>query len=147
MMKKLLLTIVFFLIGLILMNKVVNAPTVRCIYMNNTAVAIYPYIRIMHAVNMAEAQTDKVHFDTLAYNPKERAVGAFQIRPARLKDYNRQTGHNYRMEDLFDYNISKEIFLFYAYQIGWRNPQRIARKWNGSGPKTLVYWKKVKKWL
>jgi hypothetical protein len=85
--------------------------------------------------------------DTLAYNPAEKAVGYFQIRPIRLIDYNKRTGHKYRLKDMYDYKTSKEVFLFYADQIGYQDPQKIARSWNGSGWKTEIYWKKVKVYL
>ena len=75
------------------------------------------------------------------YNPEEQATGYFQIRPIRLQDYNSRTGKMYTMNDLYDYNISKEIFLYYTQG---RSYERVAKSWNGSGPKTIDYWKKVK---
>ena len=50
------------------------------------------------------------------------------------------------MKDLYDYNISEEIFLYYATCIGF-DLETIAKNWNGSGPKTITYWKKVKQYL
>jgi hypothetical protein len=85
--------------------------------------------------------------DTLAYNVDEEAIGAFQIRPIRLLDYNQRTGKNYKKEDCYNFEISKEIFLYYAGKIGLQNYETIARKWNGSGVTTLDYWKKVKSYL
>lgn len=82
--------------------------------------------------------------DTLAYNPSEEAAGAFQIRPVRLLDYFQRTGINYKIEDCYNYDISKEIFLYYARQTGYRDYERIARNWNGSGKSTIDYWDKVK---
>ena len=75
------------------------------------------------------------------YNPEEQATGYFQIRPIRLQDYNSRTGKMYTMNDLYDYNISKEIFLYYTQG---RSYERVAKSWNGSGPKTIDYWEKVK---
>ena len=103
---------------------------------------INPYVKLIHAIGMIETR-----HDTLAINPVEEAVGFFQIRPIRLKDYNIRTGNNYTMKDLFDYNISEKIFLYYATQIGPYNFERIARNWNGSGPKTYYYWNRVRKYL
>jgi hypothetical protein len=85
--------------------------------------------------------------DTLANNPLEEAIGAFQIRPIRLLDYNQRTGNKYKMEDCYNYNISKKIFLFYANQIGYPKYEEIARNWNGSGQTTREYWDKVKSFL
>jgi len=97
------------------------------------------YDRLIKAVVQVESAGD-----TLAYNPSEEAVGAFQIRPIRLHDYNRRTGNNYKIADCYNFEISKEIFLYYAKQTGYPDYETIARKWNGSGKATLVYWEKVK---
>lgn len=100
------------------------------------------YDRLITAVVNVESSGD-----TLAYNLIEDAYGAFQIRPIRLRDYNSRTGKNYLMKDCYRYNISKEIFLYYAKRIGYPEYETIARQWNGSGSKTLVYWQKVKVYL
>ena len=70
---------------------------------------INPYQKLIYAVGMVETKCD-----TLAYNPVEHAVGYFQIRPVRLKDYNNRTGSSYTMKDMFNYNIAEKIFLYYA---------------------------------
>ncbi len=101
-----------------------------------------PYRKLIHAVGMVET-----NFDTLAYNPIEEAAGYFQIRPIRIKDYNKRTGSNYTTKDMFDYHISEKIFLYYASQLGPYNFEQIAKNWNGSGKKTILYWKRVKKYL
>jgi hypothetical protein len=85
--------------------------------------------------------------DTLAFNLAEEAVGAFQIRPIRILDYNRRTGNNYKLEDCYSLKISKEIFLYYAIENDYLDYESIARNWNGSGRTTLDYWKKIKKYL
>lgn len=101
-----------------------------------------PFRRLIHAIGMVETG-----FDTLAYNPLEQAAGCFQIRPIRLEDYNRRTGKNYTMNDLYNYDISEKIFLYYASKAGPYNFESIARNWNGSGEKTIQYWNKVKEYL
>lgn len=103
---------------------------------------VKPYDRLIHAIGMVETK-----FDTLAYNPVEQAVGYFQIRPIRLEDYNKRTGSNYKMHDLYNYEISEKIFLYYATRIGPYNFEKISRDWNGSGRKTYYYWNRVKKYL
>ncbi len=97
------------------------------------------YARLIKAIVQVESRGD-----TLAYNPKEKAIGAFQIRPIRLRDYNRRTGKDYNHQDCFNYKISREIFLYYAKKIGYPDYESIARSWNGSGKSTLAYWEKVK---
>ncbi len=103
---------------------------------------VEPFKNLIHAIGMVETQ-----FDTLAYNPVEEAVGYFQIRPIRLLDYNIRTGSNYTRHDLFNYEISEKIFLFYASEIGPYDLERVARTWNGSGKNTGLYWNQVKRFL
>jgi len=100
---------------------------------------ISSYDALIRAVVMVESGGN-----LLAYNPKEQATGPFQIRPIRLLDYNMRTHKSYTLNDMYDYDISKEIFIYFAKKRG-KNFEMIARSWNGSGPKTLEYWKEVKK--
>jgi hypothetical protein len=103
---------------------------------------IEPYKQLVYATAMVETGRD-----TLAYNPLEEAAGIFQIRPVRLVDYNKRTGSSHNRADLFDYNVSEKIFLYYASQIGPYNFEKIARRWNGSGQKTDFYWTRIKEYL
>lgn len=96
------------------------------------------YTRLINAVVMVESGGDN-----MAYNLLEQAYGAFQIRPIRLLDYYQRTGKNYKIEDCYNYKVSKEIFLYYAVLNGGSDYQSIACNWNGSGKMTLIYWKKV----
>lgn len=104
--------------------------------------AIEPYKHLEHVIGMIET-----FGDTLAYNPLEEAYGIFQIRPVRLIDFNLRTQSNYTSRDLFNYQISEKIFLYYASQIGPYNIEKIARRWNGSGEQTDYYWERVKELL
>lgn len=105
-------------------------------------VPVNPFKQLISAIGMVETK-----YDTMAYNPKEEAVGYFQIRPIRVEDYNKRTGSTYTKMDMYDYHVSEKIFLYYASQIGPYNFKRIAQNWNGSGPKTVTYWNRVKKFL
>ena len=70
------------------------------------------------------------------------AVGIAQIREVRLRDYNSKTNHRYQMKDLYDPAVSKEIFIYYFSQ---HNDMDLAiRRWQGSGPMTFDYLKRVK---
>jgi hypothetical protein len=100
---------------------------------------VQPFRKLIQAIGMVETRQD-----TFAYNPEEHAVGYFQIRPIRLDDYNTRTGNDYSMKDLYNYHISEKIFLFYASGIGPYKFEEIAKKWNGSGEQTALYWKNVK---
>ena len=103
---------------------------------------VKPFQKLIYAVGMTEGSCD-----TLAYNEKEDAVGFFQIRPVRLNEYNDRTGSSYTMNDMYNYQIAEKIFLYYASAIGPYNFEKIARSWNGSGPMTITYWKKVNKYI
>jgi hypothetical protein len=103
---------------------------------------VEPYKKLIFAIGMVETKGD-----TLAYNPFEEAIGIFQIRPIRLKDYNQRTGNNYKSKDLFNYEISKRIFLYYAEMVGPYKFEQIARRWNGSGLLTTSYWYRIRQYL
>jgi len=119
----------------------VTAPevTVGYIYCSES---VDVYERLINAVTQVESLGDH-----LAYNLNEEAVGAFQIRPIRILDYNQRTGKEYTIENCFNYDVSEEVFLYYAKLIGYPDYEKIARDWNGSGEATLIYWEKVKKHL
>lgn len=139
-MKSLLKKITAITVLMTLAVKVFAPASESLLVLRNNAVE--PFKRLIHAIGMVETQ-----FDTLAYNPIEQAAGFFQIRPIRLMDYNLRTCSNYTMSDLFNYNISEKIFLYYAAAIGPYDFERIARTWNGSGESTNLYWEQVKKFL
>ena len=73
------------------------------------------------------------------------AYGIAQIRDIRIRDYNERTGKGYTLEDCLDSAISREVFMYYAEKIG--DYEKAAKKWNGSGYMTEIYWEKVKKEL
>jgi len=103
---------------------------------------VEPYKQLMYAIGFVETMND-----TMAYNPLEEATGIFQIRPIRLQDYNNRTGSKYKMDDLFKYEVSERIFLYFADQIGPYDLEQIARRWNGSGNMTTFYWNRIKEFL
>jgi hypothetical protein len=105
-------------------------------------VPVEPYKKLALAIGIVETKCD-----TLAYNPLENAAGIFQIRPIRLIDYNSRTRSSYSRKDLFKYEISEKIFMYYADQIGPYNLELIAKKWNGSGHQTSNYWNRIKRHL
>jgi hypothetical protein len=136
LMKKTVVIICFFLFSLNLFAPAGGALLIE------PSEGINPFGKLIHAIGMVETK-----HDTLAYNREEKATGYFQIRPIRLKDYNKRTGNKYKMKDMYDYYISEKIFLYYASQIGPYNNEKIAKDWNGSGKKTRIYWNKVKRYL
>jgi hypothetical protein len=98
-----------------------------------------PFEKIYWGVNEVESKQD-----SLAYNPLEEAVGKSQIRPIRLEDYNRRTGNSYRLVDMYNPEISRKVFMYYASQIGPYDKEKIIRDWNGSGSMTYTYLDSVK---
>jgi hypothetical protein len=117
------------------------APDIKVTYIKVPEL-LNPFDRLIYAVVQVESNGD-----TMAFNLCEEAIGAFQIRPVRLLDYNQRTGTNFKAEDCYNFKISKEIFLFYARITGHYDFESIARNWNGRGKKTLDYWEKVKTYL
>ncbi len=104
--------------------------------------AINPFENLMYAVGMVETSGN-----TLAFNEIEEAAGVFQIRQVRVDEYNRRTGSNYTLADMFNYDLSAKVFLYFASVVGPYNFERIAKRWNGSGPMTELYWKRIMRFL
>jgi hypothetical protein len=132
---------VIFIIFLLLVSIRAIAPPYPTLYIT-IAEPIDPYKAIKYAIGCVECK-----LDTLALNPSEQAYGYFQVRQVRLDDYYKRTGIKYSLSDMYDYEKAERVFMYYATRIGHRNPGRIAREWNGSGPKTWDYWNKVKIYL
>ena len=96
-----------------------------------------PYERIIHAIGMVETR-----LDTLAYNPEEQAVGFFQARIIRVRDYNQRTGDTLTLMDMYNYQKAKKVFMHYAVQFRYDDYEGISKDWNKST--TNRYWNKVK---
>jgi hypothetical protein len=103
---------------------------------------IKPFTVLMNAIAIVETMGNN-----LAYNELENAVGKLQIRQVRLDEYNRRTGSRFRLTDMFDPANSEKVFLYFASVAGPYNFERIAKRWNGSGPKTELYWERIKRHL
>lgn len=133
--------IVFVTVLLILLSFRVSAPSRESLIIFDSK-PVEPYKKLITAIGIVETMSD-----TVAYNPVEEAAGYFQIRPIRLEDYNRRTGSDYTMNDLFNYEISEKIFIYFADQIGPYDLEQIAKRWNGSGHMTISYWNRIKQYL
>jgi hypothetical protein len=96
-----------------------------------------PYLPILKACIEIESRGD-----SLAYSFKEDAAGILQIRPIRLKQYFIETGIYYSLNDCFNPDISKKIFLHFAAQFNPYDYKAIAKDWNKS--KSDYYWNLVK---
>jgi len=91
------------------------------------------------------------NFDTMAYNSKENAAGVLQIRPIMVREVNRLLGEDkYTLKDRWNKAKSIEMFNVIRLHLKGATDEQIARTWNGgyngkNNPKTLGYWKKVRK--
>ena len=126
-MKKLIVFILFFF------TLRAYAPELNCFYIFQIVVNYDPLIKAVNIVEVGDGND--------LYNEVENAVGWFQIRQIRVEDYNKRRGTNYKLEDFYDYELSKEMFLYYAKG---KTFEQAAKDWNGSGPKTIDYWNLVK---
>jgi hypothetical protein len=135
-MKKIFLLLIFGLLPCM-----AYSPGYNVLYIAE-AMPICPYDKIISIITFIESSNNP-----LAYNKTEKAVGLFQIRPIRLRDYNEKANKNYTLKDCFDPIISKKIFLFYARKYEPTDFEGISHEWNGKYGKTDKYWKKVKKRL
>lgn len=99
------------------------------------------YDPLVHAVWAWETRGS---FDLMSYNVKEEATGPLQIRPCRLEHYNRLTGKEYILNDMYNFEIAREVFLYFAKG---KSFEQAAKDWNGSGPMTIDYWKGVTTYL
>jgi hypothetical protein len=131
-MKKMKISLILLFLTLVL-----KAPEWRCLIIN-VPEPIQPYEVIWRAVCQVESSGNP-----LAYNKEENAVGIAQIRSIRIADFNKRTGKNYQLKEMYCPVKSKEVFLYFANKI--QEPDKIIRDWNGSGKATYVYLKKVKK--
>jgi hypothetical protein len=129
--------IIILFIGLSFTVKAV-APDTTFLTISEAPV-IQPYAPLMNAIGIFETMGN-----TLAFNEFENAAGIFQIRQVRVDDYNQRTGSNYTLLDMFDYEISQKVFLYFAEIAGPYSFEKIAKAWNGSGPRTEFYWNRIK---
>lgn len=100
---------------------------------------VSPYERLINAIGQVESWNRD---DIL--NLSEQAMGRFGIRPIRLVDFNNRTGKNFSHADCFDYEKSREIFMFYASQHNPDDILSICRGWNGASSKNKYYRKVLK---
>ena len=107
---------------------------------------IRPYEALWNAHCSVETNFDTDAIGDLMF--KEFSYGIVQIRRSRLLDYYLQTEIWYDVEDMFDVEKSKEVWMYYACQYNPWEVERIAREWNG-GPRgmrkksTIKYYHKI----
>ena len=129
MMKKIL-----FIFVLILLSLMCRAPELSVLHIIMPDI-INSFEPLVKAITYVESCDGKY-----TYNKAKNSVGWFQIRQIRVDDYNQRTGSNYKLENFYDYKLSRKMFLYYA---SGKTFEQAAKRWNGSGPKTIKYWSKV----
>lgn len=97
--------------------------------------SVNPYEGLFNAICDLESEGDP-----FAFNLKEQACGIAQITPVRLFDYNRRSGENLLPGDCFSPEVSRRVFMYFVTD----DPERTARRWNGSGEMTDQYWEQIK---
>jgi len=135
-MRKFIIIILFLIIGFRVAAPETNSFIIYELH------GIHPFSDLIYATAMVETMGN-----ILAYNEFENAVGIFQIRQVRIDEYNNRTGSNYALSDMFDPQLSEKVFLYFASRYGPYNMEKIAKTWNGSGPMTELYWKRIKQYL
>ncbi len=133
-MKRLLLIILILYFSVL----AAYAPILKVLFIKK-ALPVQPYEKVWDAVCQIESGKRPD-----AFNKEENARGIVQVRPVRLHDFNERTGKHYIMNDMYDVKKSKEVFMYYATRFGYSDLEKIVRRWNGNGKKTIVYWEKVK---
>lgn len=136
MMKKTMTTLIL----IILFSVRCLAPAENYIPIAGTE-PIRPYDKLWETVCKVESNNNP-----LAYNPSEKAYGIAQIRDIRVRDYFDRTGIKVSLNDCYNPDISKRIFMFYATQYDYRDIKSICISWNGVSKRNL-YYKKILKAL
>jgi hypothetical protein len=113
------------------------APTINMVCIKASFV-INPYEPLYNAIKCVESSNNPS-----AVNIKEQAYGEVQVRWIRITDYNQRTHSNYTLKDCLNSYVSHKVFMFYASMRHPSDYEHIARSWNGSGPQTEIYWKKI----
>jgi len=103
---------------------------------------INPYEAIWVATGKVESNSNP-KADVIDINGS-RSKGIVQIQQSRVDDFNRLTGKHYTHDDMLKVEISKEVFMFFASRGNLYDMDKIIRDWNGSGPMTYDYLKKIK---
>jgi hypothetical protein len=136
-MKRIMVLILLFLFS---MN--VTAPCERYLYIKLSS-PINFYEKLINAVTFIESRHGK-----FVYNARENAVGWFQIRQCRVDHYNKILGTKYVLNDFYNYELSREMFIYFARG---KSYETAARAWcsgeAGTKKASEGYWEKIKSQL
>lgn len=127
----------FPILLLIILQSGVYAPAGKVYFYINAGQAINPYQDVWTAVKTVEIGS----FPDSTINHDEGAYGPGQIRQCKLDDYNLATGSCYTLDDCLREPVARNIFMW--HMMHYNNIDLGIRRWNGSGPETYEYLKKV----
>jgi len=124
----------------LLFTAILLAPTPGPLFYITMPEPLDPHALLWYAVRMVESRNSED-----AINHAEKAYGIAQIRQVKLNEYYRVTGIRYTLKQCLNEEVSREIFYWHCDK--WGSYELAAKRWNGSGPMTITYWNKVKKYL
>jgi hypothetical protein len=91
--------------------------------------------------------------NTNAHNDISGATGGLQITQILLDEYNSLNGKNYKLEEMYNFDKSKEVFLYYTNHDHWGNRvkpkswEQMSKEWWGTDRLTEAYWGYIKEAL
>jgi len=129
-MKQMLFTVI-----LLLLSMRIYAPGCAIVYIEQGRVLTDPFLVLWDHVKYVETR------DRNLINHIEKAYGKGQITSVKLRDYNKAHGVKHTLEDCLDESFSIKVFLWHCSH--YNTFEYAAKRWNGSGPLTVIYWNKV----
>jgi len=108
---------------------------------------VNPYQDLWQATCFVESSGNR-----FAIGDNGKSYGIAQIQQSRLDDFYNRTGIRYTLQDMFDVDKSREVFMYYAGLHGPYKSEQICREWN-AGPQwrdikqSKDYWWKMQKFL
>ena len=109
------------------------------------AEGVCPFEQIWQTTIQIESSGDR-----FAIGDNGKSYGIAQIQQSRIDDYYRRTGIRYTLQDMFDAEKSRSVFMYYAQTHGPYQQEVICREWN-AGPRwrnikqTKDYWQKIQR--
>jgi hypothetical protein len=102
--------------------------------------SINPYLDAWQATGAVESSNNR--FAVNYKDPNGGSYGIVQIGQLKLDEYNAANGTNYQLADCFDIEVSRKIFMWHYMKYGI-DIETASKAWNGSGPATEEYWRKI----
>ena len=132
---------IFLVLTLLLICRSLPAPGLKELIILKPE-SINPYNRIFDAICKIESNNNPLAF-CIDINGLS-SVGIAQIQNSRIIDFNRHTGNNYSLNDMYSPELSKVVFMHFASRINHNDIERVCKKWNGTVAMTEIYWNKIK---